>query len=255
MSGLTLKMGYTVKDTQRYFSVRIAQNGKSLKANSFSIGRDRNEDEAYAAAVKTAKSLGETYGLSKSEIDNGIISKKHLIDAYTKKAESKKVKESSIKTEDHGKDKLKGDISLKSDQLVEYFGHLGKWKALINHAIKLHGLDKVKEVISSAGEMLAEAEASLAHERAVKNDAFRKIAEVVLGARNAGVEMGVQSPEVEEYVEILKRQALRQPKTQRYQGTYKLNNETWDGVGHMPASMAAWLREDESRDINDLKVA
>jgi hypothetical protein len=86
-------------------------------------------------------------------------------------------------------------------------------------------LDKVKEVISSAGEMLAEAEASLAHERAVKNDAFRKIAEVVLGARNAGVEMGVQSPEVEEYVEILKRQALRQPKTQRYQGTYKLNNE------------------------------
>lgn len=255
MSGLTLKMGYTEKGTQRYFSVRVAQNGKSLKANSFSIGRDRNEEEAYAEAVKTAKALGKSYKLSQVEIEQGIIPKKQLIDNYRNKAEAKKDRKSPGEMEGQGKDKSKGDISIKSDQLVEYFGHLGKWKALIKHAIKLHGLDKVKEVISSAEEMLAEEEASLAHERAVKNDAFRKIAEVVLGARNAGVEMGVQSPEVEEYVEILKRQALRQPKPQRYQGTYKLNNETWDGVGHMPASMAAWLREDDSRDINDLKVA
>lgn len=255
MSGLALKMGYTEKGTQRYFSVRVAQNGKSLKANSFSIGRDRNEDEAYSEAVKTAKHLGKSYKLTQSEIDQGIIPKKQLIDTYRSKAEAKKDKKSPLEAKAHGNDKPKSDISVKSDQLVEYFGHLGKWKALIKHAIKLHGLDKVKEVISSAEEMLAEEEASLAHERAVKNDAFRKIAEVVLGARNAGVEMGVQSPEVEEYVEILKRQALRQPKPPRYQGTYKLNNETWDGVGHMPASMAAWLREDDSRDINDLKVA
>jgi len=216
MSGLALKMGYTEKGTQRYFSVRVAQNGKSLKANSFSIGRDRNEDEAYSEAVKTAKHLGKSYKLTQSEIDQGIIPKKQLIDSYRSKAEAKKDKKSPGEMDAHSKDKPKGDISIKSDQLVEYFGHLGKWKALIKHAIKLHGLDKVKEVISSAEEMLAEEEAAITLKRTVLNEAYRKMAEVILNARNAGVDMESPNEEVEHYIEVLKRQALRQPKPQRY---------------------------------------
>lgn len=246
-----VSMGYTVKENQRYFSTKIVEGGKVLKSKTFSIGRDRNEDEAYAATVDATKELAKKYKIKQVTIRT----KADLLQLAKKDSTATGAKPMPIAAS--GITRTGGDGSA-TNPLVERFGNLGQFKSLIKHALKLHGWKKVKEVLESGLTLIQEAEKDQMRESKVISTANRKIAEAIFAARKEGVQMPAPNSEVEELIEIISRETKRDQKAEKprmVEGFYKLKDEKWDGSGQMPASFTAYLKEDESHDLLDLKVA
>ena len=215
-------------------TARVQEGSKALKTKTFSIGEARNIEQAYDEALKAGKALAKEYKADFTKFPS--------FDELTSSA-----------GERSGRKSL-GMSQTKQNPLVEKFGHLGQFRALISLGIRTHGAEKMADVLNTGLEIVREAQEEDKRNHKIVYEANRKIAEAVLEAREKGVQMPA-SPEVESLIDEITAQRTRRKTPGRYAGnSYMLNGEPWDGNGQMPASYAKWLAEDEKRDVFSLKV-
>jgi len=238
------------------FTLKAIKGGKTFSKN-FSIGTKRTLDEAYEDAVKGAPELARIHGCTVN-----IKTKEELLRAAasntgTGKRSSKKKSKPSHKAAESASSAAASLPAQHANQLVERFGHSLKFSALIKHAVKLFGVEKVEEILLSGLEELTAAKEELARERSVRLDTNRKIADAILAARDAGVHMNSPDDEIEDLINlaIQSRERKKNRPNNSYAGKkYKLGDEIWEGEDHMPASFSQWLRADLERNIDDLLV-
>lgn len=222
----------------------VLEGSKPIKQKHFSIGRDWDFDSAYEEGVKAATELAKQYKLvftkpSKAELKDSVSNPRNK------------------KSPSPGQ-KIAPAIVNSTSQLLEKFGNVLAFRAFINGAVKLHGVEKIEEVLTSGLEEIAVAKEALINERRIRATVNRKIAEAILSARDLGVNMDAPNNEVADLIGIILDDRARKSnrKPNGYEGKkYVLNGESWDGVGHAPASFAKWLNEDENRSIEDLAVS
>lgn len=243
---LRVVLKYKKRDEAREhnISANVLQGSKLLKQKHFSIGRDRNFDEAYDAACIAAQELAKQYKVQ-----------------FTKPPKSE-LRDSASKTRAAKRDispaaKVPPAIAASANQLMEKFGNPLAFRAFIKSAVKLHGVEKIEDVLKSGLEEISSAKEALQNERKIRATANRKIAEAILSARELGVDMESPNEEVTSLINTIIEE--RERKSNRGQNSfigrkYVLNGETWDGVGHAPASFAQWLNADPERSIDDLAV-
>ncbi|MDQ2077367.1 hypothetical protein [Marinimicrobium sp. ABcell2] len=234
MSNIVVKVSYSNKEDYRIMHAKALERGRAIKTCTFSVGKKRNEEEAYEAAVEAARELGETY-----EVTPEIPSLQALKDHLQKRTGST------------GSDTDKPQLD---HPLIEKFNNLGRFRAMIKLAVKQHGLEKVKDALTTGLEYVAEAEEEVAREQRVVSEANRKIAEAILSARKSGVSMKAPNEEVESWIERLSRTTTTAAKGEVPSGVYEYNGEQWQGDGHMPASFTRYLKESDSHSLEDLRV-
>ena len=223
------------KSKKHQIVAKVQEGSKTPeKTRTFSIGRDRNETQAYEEAIKVAKALAKEFKAELGEIPS--------------------IEELMASGESIGSRKPSAGSQPKQNALVEKFNHLSQFRALINHGIRTHGAEKMADILNTGLEIVREAQEEEKRNHKIVYEANRKIAEAVLEAREKGVQMPA-SPEVESMIdEIIAQRARRKPNSRYAGSSYMLNGEPWDGNGQMPASYAKWLAEDEKRDVLSLKV-
>lgn len=215
-------------------TARVQEGSKALKTKTFSIGEARNIEQAYDEALKAGKALSKEYKADFTKIPS--------------------FDELTSGSGERGGRKPSGSSQSRQNPLVEKFNNLSAFRALINHAIRTHGTDKMADILNTGLEIVREAQEEEKRNHKIVYEANRKIAEAVLEAREKGVQMPA-SPEVESLIDEITAQRARRKTNGRYAGSsYMLNGEPWDGNGQMPASYAKWLAEDEKRDVLSLKV-
>lgn len=237
--GIIVGISYILKkDGNSYFMARVTEHGRVLKTKTFSVGERRSTDQAYEEAVSAARELAKHHGVTPK-----ISSKDKL---FSRMAE-RKPKTVPVKPQ---------HFTEAGNSLIDKFGHLGQFRALIKAAIKSHGPDKVKEVLESGLSITQEALDNQAKERKILDQTYRQMAEAILNARKSGVSIPAPGPEVEDWLTRLESQANRQQDRTRdiHQFGYMLDGEYWDGRGHMPASFVRWLKEDEARELGDIAI-
>lgn len=204
--------------SQRYFQARIQQNSKSLVAKTFSIGRVRTEQEAYDEAIKALRDLEKEYKVAALKVPP----MKELIESYRNRS----VKQPAPK------------VATKENPLVEKFGHAGQFRAMIIHAMKAHGVEKVRDLLNDGLRVVKEAEAEFVREAAVKLEANKKIAYAIMEARLSGIDMPAPSKEIEALIDKLTLEAATSKSTKKkpVEQMYELDGERWNGVGHPPAA-------------------
>lgn len=225
-------LGYTVKKigSQRHFTARAVEGSKTLKTKTISIGH-RNEDEAYEELMRCAEELAKLYkcGIQKKT--------KAKLMAIKPKNETPKTASTTA-----------------ANPLVEKFGNILQFNALMKHAIKRHGIEKVDEVLQAAAAFVNEVRVEINREATVISAANRRIAQVVIDARKEGVDMAAPNEEIEAVIKILMNNEKRNEKPQKIVGNFAIGNEKWDGKGTAPASFAKYLNENENHSLEDLRV-
>lgn len=231
---------------KKEFTAKYTINSKYSDGKSFSIGRNWTEDEAYNQAVKAAAALGTKYS-----VEPNVSSKEVLLAKYKQVVVSREVeKTQSVNSAP------KATTKAPSNPLVEKFGNAGQWRALIKAAAKQHGAEKLLEVLKSGQEILEELVAAERKTKMITDSANRKMAEIVLEARDQGVNMPSPNTEIESYVQALIESKVRAGKRERVISKHALpTGETWDGIGHIPAEFSKYLVENPDVTIDDLKVA
>lgn len=238
MGARKIILNYTNNSSSKkhQFVAKVMEDQKILKTRTFSIGRDRNVEEAYEELIAAAQVLGKEYKVKLGEfppIDNLV---------------------ASARGQSSGTRKSRGSVQVKQNALVEKFNNHGQFKALISLGIKTHGAEKMSEVLNAGLEIVRDAQDEERRKSKIVYEANRQIAEVVIDARSKGVPMPA-SAEVESIIDELTRQRARRKSNGRYAGsTYSLNGEIWDGEGQPPASYSRWLAEDDTRDLVSLKI-
>lgn len=237
--GIIVGISYILKkDGNSYFMARVTEHGRVLKTKTYSVGGKRSIDQAYEEAVSAARDLGKLHGVTPK-----INSKENLLS----RAGERKPKASPENSQ---------HFAEAGSSLIDKFGHLGQFRALMKATIKAHGPEKVKEVLESALSITQEALDHQAKERKIRDQTYRQMAEAILNARKSGVTMPAPGPEVEDWITRLENQANRQQDKARdtHQFGYMLGDEYWNGRSHMPTSFVRWLKEDESRELSDLAI-
>lgn len=249
----TLHYTYTNNPNSKkhYFDVKVKKVGVSgsVTSKNFSIGRDRTLDEAYEEMVRFGKTFARTYNIT----ENAPPPKEKMVSesktpgkrGYSK---SKTSPPASNVTEVH------------AAQFMERFGVEGRFKAMIKKAVTTYGVEKVKVALEAGLEEIKSAEEALAKEQSIRLKANRKMAEAIMEALDDGVHIESPNPEITALLDQMKaareRQIGRVSSLGKQKGNlYRLDGEEWRGNGHMPASFVKWIDEDDSRSIEDLRVA
>lgn len=243
MAGSSILLSYTEKKEGKgkEFIIRHTENSKVVQSKSFSVGVKRNSEQAYEEAVKVCEQWGKAAG-----INPNIKSHKELISAFEAKHKSKTSAPSEPK-------KL---TSTSPNPLVEKFGNALAFAALIKHAIRVHGSEKVEEVLSAAQEIVSEAKLTEVEQRRVIDTANRRFADVIFEARNSGVDIEPPNAEVAQYLSILISKKSSPGSRNQPIGLFRLpdGGEEWNGAGHMPPAFTKYLLENKDKEIFDLKV-
>lgn len=222
----------------------VMEASKPLKQKHFSIGGKRDFDEAYKDALKAANALAKEF-----KVDFAAPSKEQLRSSLTEKRTPRR---SGVIGP-----KVSPAMVSSTSQLLDKFGNALAFRAFINSAVKLHGVEKIEEVLRAGLEEITAAKEALMAERRIRSSANRKIAEAILSARDLGVDMEAPNDEVAHYISIILDERERSKNRKNSLGSnniYKLGDERWDGKGTAPASIIKWLDEDENRTIDQLLV-
>jgi hypothetical protein len=230
-----------LKTNEKYFVAKAIVNGKTLVTKTCSWGKMRTDREAYELAAKHANELGKAYNITPT-----ILSMEDILAAY------KPLKGSKSKALNTAQSQ--GSTAVGSDALIEKFGHVLKFKALIKHAIKANGVEKTLEVLAAATALAIEHQEGMEKERKGRMDANMKMAEVIFEAQSNGINMDAPNAEIAEALEVVRARKTNIARINRSLGEYEYNGEKWDGIGSPPASYLAYLKENEDNDIEDLLV-
>lgn len=249
MNKLKVAVGHTEKTVKgsssksRQFFAKVMDSKKPLVTKTASYGRDRTIDEAYAKMCEYASDLAKEYKVTKPQIPP-------LADMVNKKRNRITLADTPSETNQFAQ-----AIQNNSNELVERFGHQGRFLALMKHAVKLHGVDKLEEVLNGGLEYVKSARQKIQQEKLVIESANNEIAMAIKKARDAGVDMPAP-PEIEEIIQNLSRKKLPSRDAYSYKGTYKLGDETFygDGKTMLPPNFARYLAANPDKTIDDLKV-
>jgi DNA-binding protein H-NS len=231
---LKVVLGHNGSSTHS-FVCRVVQDSETIKSKSLSYGKLRTEQQAYDGIVKEAKALAKQYKCEYIHTD-----KKDLM-----------VRTSGPVPNTKSSEKPQGE-----SPLIAKFGNELAFKAMIKHAIKLHGFDKVIEVLSNGIAMAEGQQKEIAKQKSVISAATMKIARIIYDTRKEGIHMDSPSKEIEAAVQQLmdndskpKRHSKVEPNA-----TYELNGKTWSGIGNAPAEFGAYINAHENNSIEDLRV-
>lgn len=231
---------------KKEFYAKYTINSKYVDGNTFSVGRNWTEEQAYEQAVKAATLLGKKYGLKPI-----IPTLSELLTNYRAHQAKREIAETTGK----GSPGIKSTKAI-PNPLVEKFGNAGQWRALIKSGAKQYGAEKMKEILGSALEILDDILKTEIQERQVVDKANRRMAEAILDARDQGVNMPSPTPEIEAYVQAIIDSKVRAGKRPKLVIHHRLpTGEMWDGVGHPPAEFSKYLNENPDLTIDDLRVA
>ena len=145
-------------------------------------------------------------------------------------------------------------VKQKAGLLVETFGNLLSFRAVVKHAIREHGTDKIAAIFNEGLELVDEA---IKDEQAIakaKEAKYMKAAELIVQARKSGLSEE-DFPTPNKAIAALVAKLMREEDEAKKSELYVLEGEKWNGQGNMPCSFKKWLREDENRVITQLKVA
>jgi hypothetical protein len=229
---LHVRVNHSTK--KRNFIARVIQNSKTIKTKTIRYGTSKTVDETYDEIVKAAQEFAKTYKCKY------IHKTKHEL-TYGEKSQTFK--------------KLSGNPS-SENPLVTKFGNELAFNAMIKHAIKLHGIDKVSEVLTNAIALTNEMKADIAKRTSAISSANIEIAHIILKTRQAGVDMDSPSKEIDVAIAWVIENDSK-PKKQakgELNGIYELQGEKWNGVGHAPASFSKYLQQNENHSLDDLRV-
>lgn len=221
---------YVNNSAKHQLVARVVRNNDCLKTKTLSISSKRSLNEAYKLLIQETKLLASQY---------------HVRDVQIPPFNELTGKSSNTDTE-----------SLPSNPLIDKFGHLGQFKAMIKLGIKTHGTSKMEEALTAGLQLVLEVKEEEQLQTSIINDTNMSIAKAILAAREKGVHMDT-TPAVEAAIEsILANKSVPGKMKTQYAGhVYKLGKEMWDGLGQMPTGMANWLNEDESRTLTTLKIS
>lgn len=232
----------------KFFSAKAIRNGSTIKTKTRSVNEQRPNNIAYKEILEEAKLLSETYGLTfKQE------SMDDVIKAYRNR--NKRTDNSKIKV--IGSDKRPGE-SLKStmqndhvDSLLDKFSNQLKFKAFLKQLIKLKGIQRTIEILEEGLALTKEMEeAALTEQRAISK-ANEEMAKIIMQTRASGVDIDAPNAEIEEAIRRLSSKRVA-ANSNNMEGDYEYKGEKWDGLGSMPGSYSAYLRENENNKIEDL---
>jgi hypothetical protein len=237
---LRVVLGYSPSKSS--FTASVSQNNKPIKTKTISHGRDRNLDTAYNDIVKEAKELAKQYRCEFITLPKAQLIERAKTWGSGGKSKTKKT--------------IKPEKPLQENALITKFGNELAFKAMIKHAIKLHGLDKVLEVLDSATTLTKNMQSDIAKQKTIVSAANIKIARVIIETRNQGVQMDAPTKEIESAIQWVMEND-RKPKTPSKAEpnvTYRLGKEEWNGVGHAPAGFSKYLNQNENHSLDDLRV-
>ncbi len=234
---LYVVLGHT--ESKKQFTARVMQYNKAIETKTIGYGTKKTNDEAYKEIYKAGELLAKQ---RKCEF---IPKKQADLERKTKRALNR----------------LKAGIpavakASEENPLVSKFGNELAFKAMIKHAIKLHGLDKVSEVLTNALTLAKEMKADIAKRTSAISAANIKIARIIVETRQAGVDMDSPSKEIDAAIAWVIENDSK-PKRQakgEVNGSYELKGEKWNGVGHAPASFSKYLQQNENHSLDDLRV-
>jgi len=232
---LRIAIGCTISKNQ--FLARVIQDDDCIKTKTLKWGLRRTCDEAYKQIVIEAKLLAKQYRCELS-----IPSKETLLkSSHGKRLTKEETPPAKIPEE---------------NPLITKFCNELAFKAMIKHAIKHHGIDKILDVLGNAIALANDMKSEIAKKSSIISAANIEIARVIVRTREQGIDMAAPTKEIESAIQWViendnkpKRQAKTEPNA-----TYKLGNEEWNGKDHAPASFSKYLAGNENRSLEDLRV-
>lgn len=233
---------------EKFFSAKAIRNGDTIRTKTKSISDQKTKNDAYMEIIEEARILSKTYGLEFSE---GAM--KDIIDAYTnrnkRQGTSKSKQKETVKSMTESPRALAHNDHV--DSLLDKFSNQLKYKAFIKQLIKLKGLQRAVEVFEEGLNLIKEIqEAALSEQRAISK-ANEEMARIIIQTRQSGIDMAAPNSDIEDAIRRLSSKRVGSSMN-NMEGEYEYKGEKWNGVGSMPGSYSAYLRENENHKIEDL---
>lgn len=205
--------------------------GKAIKTKTVGYGSSRTIEQAYNALITAAKKLAQQY----------------KADLIHKTLEQLK---------NHASSTNNSNKKMEENPLIAKFGNEMLFKAMIKHAIKTHGTEKTSEVLKNALLLVKEVEHKQKRDQQLISTANLEMARIVLNTRKQGLDMDAPNKDIEAAVQWLmdNESSVKSSRQTAPNASYMLNGEHWNGKGHAPASFAKFLRENEDKTLDDLRV-
>src|SRR6188474_1211 len=230
---LRIAFGCTVSKNQ--FLARVIQGDDCIKTKTLAWGRLRTCDEAYKCIVIEANALAKEY---RCKIN--IPSKETLLkSSHGKRLPKEETPPNKIPDE---------------NPLITKFGNEMAFKAMIKHAIKHYGIDRVVGVLDASLALANEMKSEIKKRTSIISAANIDIARIILNTRKQGIDMPSPTKEIEAAVQwvIENDNKPKRPTKVEPDATYQLQGEKWNGKGHAPASFSKFLLENEDNSLDDL---
>lgn len=235
---LCVVLGHT--ESKKQFTARVNQNNKAIKTKTVGYGANKTIDQAYKEIYKEGELLAKQY---KCEF----IPKKK--DELARKSTRALNREKAGLTP--------GVVHIPEENpLITKFGNELAFKAMIRHAVKYHGLDKILLVLEHAMALVKDIRADRQKEINLISEANIKIARIIVETRAQGIHMTAPNKEIDAAIAWVIENDSK-PKRQakgEVNGNYELNGEKWNGFGHAPASFSKYLQQNENHSLDDLRV-
>lgn len=241
---LYVVLGYSARKKQVVAYVK--QDNVPIKTKTIGFKRSGNFDTSYNQILIEAKKLAKDYNAefipkTKEQLKNNRIGTQSK-NPNTEKSNQNKSNQKCIVVE---------------NPLIEKFGNELLFKAMIRHAIKTHGTEKTSEVLKNALLLVQEVEHKQKRDQQLISTANLEMARIVLNTRKQGLDMDAPNKDIEAAVQWLmdNESSVKSPRQSAANASYMLNGEPWNGKGHAPASYAKFLRENEDKTLDDLRVS
>lgn len=221
---------------KKYFTARCVQDNKTFRTTISSYGPRSNQsfEQAYEKIISIGKQLAKEY---KADYV-------HKTLAELQQDRPGLGPRSPVKK------------TVEENPLVAKFGNELLFKAMIKHAVKLHGVDKTMEVLNSGLSIVKELKSKKEREHTLISSANIEIARIIVQTRNQGIDMPSPSKEIDAAIQFVMDEANKPKPSKKVNSgaLYRLGNEEWNGCGHAPASFSAYLNGNENRSLDDLIV-
>jgi|SRR6187431_2299153 len=231
--------------SKKQFIAHIKQDNNSIKTKTVSHGQNKTPEDAYKEMIAAAKLLAKEYRV---EFVNK--TQDQLMHLAGKK---------QARRESFSKSQIEKPLTKTTDEnpLITKFGNEMAFKAMIKHAIKHYGIDRVVGILDASLALANEMKSEIAKRTSIISSANIDIARIILKTRQQGIDMPSPTKEIEAAVQwvIENNNKPKRPSKAEPDAIYELQGEKWNGNGHAPASFSKFLLDNENNSLDDLRVS
>lgn len=127
-----------------------------------------------------------------------------------------------------------------SDELILAFGHLGKFKALLRHAFKNHGIEKVTQIHNEFGKMIINYEKDKAEQEALELQKRKVAINILKQLQESGID--IEMLQDSKTLAMFKNQEVAKEKKTQYQMMHNGEVINWNGEGKQPLAFTLALQ-------------